>query len=119
MSFLVHDMVGWAPSIESILVSARSMNSAGHLEGTSAQQGLVAGSGMSVHSTTIGEDQLIALSQRAPSEGQSICLSVPPSLFLFSSLWGLEQHYFIIMFYFQAYLILSYRIVSCTQVVNI
>ena len=69
MSFLVHDMVGWAPSIESILVSARSMNSAGHLEGTSANQG-VAGAG----STTIGEEQLIALSQRAGSEGTSVIL---------------------------------------------
>jgi hypothetical protein len=69
MSFLVHDMVGWAPSIESILVSARSMNSAGHSEGMSAQQG-VAGAG----STTIGEEQLIALSQR---EGTSVMLSIP------------------------------------------
>ena len=78
MSFLVHDKVGWGPSIESILVSARSMYTAGHLEGTSAQQGLVAGSGMSAHSTTIGEDQLIALSQRAPPEGQSACLCLHP-----------------------------------------
>lgn len=71
MSFLVHDMVGWAPSIESILVSARSMNSAGHFEGTSAQLG-VAGAG----STTIGEEQLIALSQR---EGTS-CYRSPGGL---------------------------------------
>jgi hypothetical protein len=69
MSFLVHDMVGWAPSIESILVSARSMNSAGHFEGTSANQG-VAGAGP----TTIGEEQLIALSQRGGSEGTSVML---------------------------------------------
>ena len=73
MSFLVHDMVGWAPSIESILVSARSMNSAGHYEGISAQQG-VAGAGSAnqgmagAGTTTIGEEQLIALSQR---EGKS------------------------------------------------
>ena len=109
MSFLVHDMVGWGPSIESILVSARSMNSAGHLEGTSAQQGLVAGSGMSAHSTTIGEDQLIALSQRAPSEGQSVCqsscLSVPPylSLPITSSLCFTTNY------------ILSYRIVHTSD----
>ena len=77
MSFLVHDMVGWGPSIESILVSARSINSAGHVDGTSAQQGSVAGSGMVGHVTTIGEDQLIALSQRAPSEGQSLHLASP------------------------------------------
>lgn len=64
MSFLVHDIVGWHPTIESILISARrsaAQTDRHHHTGT--------GIGGALEEKTAGDEQLEALNQRSVHEG--------------------------------------------------
>jgi hypothetical protein len=62
MSFLVHDIVGWHPTIESILISARRST-------THTDKHHHAGPGSVTEEKTIGDEQLEALNHRSLHEG--------------------------------------------------
>jgi hypothetical protein len=62
MSFLVHDIVGWHPTIESILITAR--RSSAH-----ADKHHHPGPGSFTEEKTAGDEQLEALNQRSMHEG--------------------------------------------------